>query len=83
MGGELKMEEMSLPALFEEARKIHLIASESGADKVQSLLLFANYTPSLCVCVNIVGVLAGNGEKGLSSVEAMRGNDKQARVVLG
>lgn len=34
------MEEMSLPALFEEARKIHLMASESGAEKVQFLTLF-------------------------------------------
>lgn len=31
--GEYKMEEMSLLALFEQARKIHLAASESGADQ--------------------------------------------------
>ncbi|KAF5947525.1 hypothetical protein HYC85_013482 [Camellia sinensis] len=31
--GELKMEEMSLPALFDQARKIHLSASESGIDQ--------------------------------------------------
>lgn len=31
--GELKMEEMSLPALFEEARKIHFAASESTIDQ--------------------------------------------------
>ncbi|XAR71621.1 hypothetical protein NMG60_11017985 [Bertholletia excelsa] len=31
--GELKMEEMSLPALFEQARKIHLMASESSVDQ--------------------------------------------------
>ncbi|GLU12032.1 hypothetical protein SLE2022_287410 [Rubroshorea leprosula] len=30
---ELKMEEISLPALFEQARKIHLAATESGADQ--------------------------------------------------
>ncbi|XP_059629020.1 PP2A regulatory subunit TAP46 [Cornus florida] len=30
--GELKMEEMSLPALFEQARKIHSLASESAVD---------------------------------------------------
>ncbi|XP_028060926.1 uncharacterized protein LOC114264497 isoform X2 [Camellia sinensis] len=30
--GELKIEEMSLPALFDQARKIHLSASESGID---------------------------------------------------
>ena len=34
--GEYKMEEMSLLALFEQARKIHLAASESGADQVRS-----------------------------------------------
>ncbi|CAL5373495.1 unnamed protein product [Camellia sinensis] len=31
--GELNMEEMSLPALFEQARQIHLSASESGIDQ--------------------------------------------------
>ncbi|KAL8095726.1 PP2A regulatory subunit TAP46 [Apium graveolens] len=31
--GESKMEEMSLPSLFEQARTIHLLASESSADK--------------------------------------------------
>ncbi|XP_016448879.1 PP2A regulatory subunit TAP46-like [Nicotiana tabacum] len=31
--GELKMQEMSLPALFEQARKIHSIASESTVDQ--------------------------------------------------
>ncbi|XP_055814677.1 PP2A regulatory subunit TAP46-like [Solanum dulcamara] len=31
--GELKMQEMSLPALFEQARKIHTIASESSVDQ--------------------------------------------------
>ncbi|KAA8540053.1 hypothetical protein F0562_026745 [Nyssa sinensis] len=31
--GEWKIEEMSLPALFEQARKIHLMASESGVDQ--------------------------------------------------
>ncbi|KDP30499.1 hypothetical protein JCGZ_16178 [Jatropha curcas] len=31
--GELKMEDMPLPALFEKARKIHLTATESGADQ--------------------------------------------------
>ncbi|KAL7214096.1 hypothetical protein ACSBR1_026501 [Camellia fascicularis] len=31
--GELKMEEMSLPALFDQARKIHLSAFESGIDQ--------------------------------------------------
>ncbi|GLT48247.1 hypothetical protein SLA2020_218820 [Shorea laevis] len=30
---ELKMEEISLPALFEQARKIHLVATESGVDQ--------------------------------------------------
>lgn len=32
------MEEMPLSALFEEARKIHLAASESRADQVGKLL---------------------------------------------
>ncbi|GLU21273.1 hypothetical protein SLE2022_374190 [Rubroshorea leprosula] len=31
--GEVKMEEIPLPALFEQARKIHLKATESGADQ--------------------------------------------------
>nr|DAD17931.1 TPA_asm: hypothetical protein HUJ06_019394 [Nelumbo nucifera] len=31
--GELRMEEMPLPALFEQARKIHSMASESGVDQ--------------------------------------------------
>lgn len=31
--GERTMEDMSLPALFEQARKIHLAASESGVDQ--------------------------------------------------
>ncbi|KAL7191428.1 hypothetical protein ACSBR2_023496 [Camellia fascicularis] len=31
--GELNMEEMSLPALFEQARQIHLLSSESGIDQ--------------------------------------------------
>ncbi|KAF6146053.1 hypothetical protein GIB67_033412 [Kingdonia uniflora] len=31
--GELKMEEMSLPALFEEARSIYIAASESSVDQ--------------------------------------------------
>ncbi|KAK4725659.1 hypothetical protein R3W88_030576 [Solanum pinnatisectum] len=31
--GELKMQEMSLPALFEQARNIHTIASESSVDR--------------------------------------------------
>ncbi|KAL4575736.1 hypothetical protein LXL04_011820 [Taraxacum kok-saghyz] len=31
--GLLKMEDMSLPALFEQARKIHLLASDSAVDK--------------------------------------------------
>ncbi|XP_021294173.1 PP2A regulatory subunit TAP46 [Herrania umbratica] len=31
--GECKMEDMPLPALFEQARKIHLTATESGADQ--------------------------------------------------
>ncbi|GLT63663.1 hypothetical protein SLA2020_362090 [Shorea laevis] len=31
--GEVKMEEIPLPALFEQARKIHLTATESGADQ--------------------------------------------------
>ncbi|CAL5384271.1 unnamed protein product [Camellia sinensis] len=31
--GELKIEEVSLPALFDQARKIHLSASESGIDQ--------------------------------------------------
>lgn len=37
MGG-VAMEEMPLSALFEEARKIHLAASESRADQVGKLL---------------------------------------------
>lgn len=32
--GERKMEQMTLPALFEHARKIHQIASESVVDQV-------------------------------------------------
>lgn len=31
--GEMKIEEMSLPALFEQARKIHMTASESSVDQ--------------------------------------------------
>ncbi|AES72514.1 putative TAP42-like protein [Medicago truncatula] len=31
--GEMKMEDMPLPALFEQARKIHATATESGADQ--------------------------------------------------
>nr|ANS83628.1 protein phosphatase 2A [Codonopsis pilosula] len=31
--GELKMEDMSLPSLFEQARKVHHLASESSVDK--------------------------------------------------
>ncbi|KAH0772413.1 hypothetical protein KY290_009550 [Solanum tuberosum] len=31
--GELKMQEKSLPALFEQARNIHTIASESSVDR--------------------------------------------------
>lgn len=31
--GEYKMENMPLPALFEQARKIHLMATDSGADQ--------------------------------------------------
>ncbi|KAK6936672.1 TAP46-like protein [Dillenia turbinata] len=31
--GETKLEEMPLPALFEQARKIHSMASDSGADQ--------------------------------------------------
>ncbi|XVF10084.1 hypothetical protein REPUB_Repub07fG0152700 [Reevesia pubescens] len=31
--GECKVEDMALPALFESARKIHLTATESGADQ--------------------------------------------------
>lgn len=34
--GELKMEEMSLSALFEQARKVHSMATESTADQVIS-----------------------------------------------
>lgn len=33
--GEMKMEDMPLPALFEQARKIHATATESGADQVR------------------------------------------------
>lgn len=44
MGG-VAMEEMPLSALFEEARKIHLAASESRADQVGKLLPF--YTNSI------------------------------------
>ena len=40
--GELKMEELSLPTLFEQACKINMTASESSIDQVFS---------SLCVCV--------------------------------
>lgn len=32
--GETKIEDMPLPALFEQARKIHTTATESGADQV-------------------------------------------------
>lgn len=32
--GSMKMEDMSLPALFEQARKIHNIATDSAVDKV-------------------------------------------------
>jgi hypothetical protein len=32
--GEIKMEDMPLPALFEQARKIHATATEFGADQV-------------------------------------------------
>ncbi|KAK3034719.1 hypothetical protein RJ639_032672 [Escallonia herrerae] len=31
--GELRMEDMSLPSLFEQARKIHLLATDSSGDK--------------------------------------------------
>ncbi|XP_076930302.1 PP2A regulatory subunit TAP46-like [Bidens hawaiensis] len=31
--GSMKMEDMSLPALFEQARKIHILASDSAVDK--------------------------------------------------
>ncbi|PNY07896.1 PP2A regulatory subunit TAP46-like protein [Trifolium pratense] len=31
--GEIKMEDMPLPALFEQARKIHATATEFGADQ--------------------------------------------------
>ncbi|KAK2992747.1 hypothetical protein RJ640_023260 [Escallonia rubra] len=31
--GELRMEDMSLPSLFEQARKIHLLATDSSIDK--------------------------------------------------
>lgn len=34
--GDLKLEDMSLPALFEQARKIHMAASESAVDQVRS-----------------------------------------------
>lgn len=39
--GELRMEEMSLPALFEQARKIHFAASESTVDQVNFLYMQA------------------------------------------
>ncbi|CAL5360773.1 unnamed protein product [Camellia sinensis] len=32
--GELKMEEMSLPALFDQAQKMHLSAFESDIDQI-------------------------------------------------
>jgi hypothetical protein len=43
--GEIKMEDMPLPALFEQARKIHATATEFGADQVRKLTLvfFSNF----------------------------------------
>ncbi|XP_059667253.1 uncharacterized protein LOC132312767 isoform X2 [Cornus florida] len=32
--GEWKMKKMSTPALFEQARKVHLMASQSGIDQI-------------------------------------------------
>lgn len=32
--GELKMEDMALPALFDQARKLHLAATEATSDQV-------------------------------------------------
>lgn len=44
--GASKMEDLTLPALFEQARKIHLTATESGADQVR---LTQSYSQSDCV----------------------------------
>jgi hypothetical protein len=49
MGG-LAMEEMPLSVLFEQARKIHLAASESGVDQVEASTSFL-YTDSIRVFI--------------------------------
>lgn len=41
--GESNLSEMSLPSLFEQARKIHLLATQSSADKVFFCFYFILY----------------------------------------
>jgi len=36
--GELNMEDMPLPSLFEQSRKIHLAATESAVDQVSGVI---------------------------------------------
>lgn len=58
------MEDMSLPALFEQARRIHLTASESAVDQV---IISHSVLPCVCGRVPISECLwfAGNSEKGM------------------
>lgn len=48
------MEDMPLPALFEQARKIHATATEFGADQVHrvfSSFLFLSFILFLCLLI--------------------------------
>ena len=80
---ECKMEDMSLPTLFEQARKIHLMATESGADQVRSFscLIQCSFTAFLSDRCEFLGY-AGYGRERMRGAGEVRGHDKQARAFL-
>lgn len=83
--GEYKMENMPLPALFEQARKIHLMATDSGADQVSSLLCLiqCSFTLFNLINMNFFGShSAGSGKERMRGAGEVRGHDKQDRAFL-
>lgn len=84
---QTKMEDLPLPTLFEQARKIHSTATDSGADQVHSilrkLLSILRYFFVLGIWgfrvlnfLGNVGKIVGGGQEGFGGSGEMRGHGK-------